>query len=51
MVALMEKSDAQLKAALKARDIGEVMKVLMPRVRGRADGKEVNIAVRAKLAK
>ncbi len=37
--------------ASSLKDIGEVMKVLMPRVRGRADGKEVNIAVRAKLAK
>lgn len=37
--------------ASSMKDIGEVMKVLMPRVRGRADGKTVNIAVRAKLAK
>ncbi len=37
--------------ASSMKDIGEVMKVLIPRMRGRADGKAVNIAVRAKLAK
>jgi uncharacterized protein YqeY len=30
-------------------DLGAVMKVLMPKVRGRADGKAVNVAVRDKL--
>lgn len=33
------------------KDLGDVMKVLMPRVRGRADGKQVNAVVRAKLLK
>lgn len=33
-----------------ARDIGRVMKALMPRVRGRADGKTVNRRVAARLA-
>ncbi len=33
-----------------ARDMGRVMKVLMPRIAGRADGKMVNDVVREKLA-
>ncbi len=33
------------------KDIGAVMKALMPRVRGRADGKAVNIAVKERLMK
>jgi uncharacterized protein YqeY len=32
--------------ATSPNEIGQVMKVLMPRVRGRADGKEVNQVVR-----
>ncbi len=32
--------------ALAPGDVGKVMKVLMPRVQGRADGKEVNQVVR-----
>lgn len=32
--------------ATSPREIGQVMKVLMPRVRGQADGKEVNQIVR-----
>lgn len=32
--------------ATSSREIGQVMKVLMPRVRGQADGKEVNQIVR-----
>lgn len=35
--------------ASSVNDLGAVMKVLMPAVRGRADGKQVNIAVREKL--
>jgi len=31
------------------KDLGKVMKVLLPRVKGRADGKVVNAAVREKL--
>ncbi len=31
------------------KDMGAVMKVLMPDIRGRADGKVVNLAVKAKL--
>jgi uncharacterized protein YqeY len=37
--------------ASSPKDLGDVMKVLMPQVRGRADGKQVNAAVRAKLLK
>lgn len=37
--------------ASSPKDLGDVMKVLMPRVRGRADGKQVNAVVRAKLLK
>ena len=36
-------------AATSVNDLGAVMKVLMPKIRGRADGKKVNIAVREKL--
>jgi len=32
-----------------SREMGKVMKVLMPRIAGRADGKEVNDLVRKKL--
>ena len=32
--------------AVSIKDLGTVMKALMPKVRGRADGKTVNIAVR-----
>jgi len=37
--------------ATSARDMGKVMAVLMPRVRGRADGKQVSALVNAELAK
>jgi uncharacterized protein YqeY len=47
---LIENTIAETGAS-SMKDIGEVMKVLMLRVRGRADGKAVNIAVKAKLAK
>lgn len=36
--------------ATSPQEIGQVMKVLMPRVRGQADGKEVNQIVRQLLA-
>lgn len=47
---LIENTIAETGAS-SMKDLGEVMKVLMPQVRGRADGKAVNIAVKAKLAK
>jgi uncharacterized protein YqeY len=31
------------------KDLGKIMKILMPKVAGRADGKQVNAAVRQKL--
>jgi uncharacterized protein len=37
--------------ATSAREMGKVMAVLMPRVRGRADGKHVSALVNAELAK
>jgi uncharacterized protein len=37
--------------ATSAREMGKVMAVLMPRVRGRADGKQVSALVNAELAK
>ena len=36
--------------ATSARDMGKVMAVLMPKVRGRADGKQVSALVNAQLA-
>jgi uncharacterized protein YqeY len=37
--------------ASSAREMGKVMAVLMPKVRGRADGKQVSALVNAELAK
>jgi uncharacterized protein YqeY len=37
--------------ATSAREMGKVMAVLMPKVRGRADGKRVSALVNAELAK
>lgn len=37
--------------ATSPRDMGKVMAVLMPRVRGRADGKQVSALVNAELAR
>lgn len=37
--------------ATSARDMGKVMAALMPKVRGRADGKQVSALVNAELAK
>jgi uncharacterized protein YqeY len=45
---LVDEAIAEAKA-VAPKDIGAVMKVLMPKVRGRADGKAVNVAVRARL--
>jgi len=42
---LVEKTIAET-GAVSMKDLGTVMKSLMPKVRGRADGKTVNIAVR-----
>lgn len=46
--ALVDKAIAQT-GARAIKDLGAVMKILMPDVRGRADGKIVNTAVRARL--
>lgn len=46
--ALIDKAIAQSGAAT-IKDMGAVMKVLMPEIRGRADGKAVNTAVKARL--
>ncbi len=43
----MIKSAIQESGATSVRDIGKVMKIVMPRVKGRADGKVVNQKVRA----
>jgi uncharacterized protein len=45
---LVDEAIAEAKATAP-KDMGAVMKVLMPKVRGRADGKAVNGAVRARL--
>jgi len=45
---LIERVIAQTNAS-SIKDLGLVMKALMPEVRGRADGKVVNAAVRARL--
>ena len=45
---LVDKALAETNAS-SIKDIGAIMKVLMPEVRGRADGKVVNAAVRARL--
>jgi uncharacterized protein YqeY len=37
--------------ATSAREMGKVMSVLMPKVRGRADGKQVSAMVTAELAR
>lgn len=37
--------------ASSIKDLGAVMKLVMPEIKGRADGKAVNIAVREKLTK
>ena len=39
----------QESGARSARDMGSVMKIVLPQVKGRADGKQVNLAVRRHL--
>lgn len=46
LVALVDAAIAELPAGA---NLGQVMRVLMPRVQGRADGKRVNALVRARL--
>ena len=48
LISLVDKAVTQADART-VKDIGAVMKILMPEVRGRADGKMVNAAVRARL--
>ena len=48
VIALVDKAVTQT-GARTIKDIGAVMKVLMPDVRGRADGKVVNAVVKARL--
>lgn len=50
LVSLIEEVISEV-GALGVRDIGKVMKNLMPRVTGRADGKEVSDLVREILSK
>ncbi len=45
---LVEEAVSETEAA-SLKDMGRVMKVLMPRVAGRADGKMVNESVRRRL--
>jgi len=47
---LNEKIGSDITAAMKAKDIGKVMKAVMPKLSGKhADGRAVNEAVRRKL--
>jgi hypothetical protein len=46
LVALVDAAIAELPAGA---NLGQVMRVLMPKVQGRADGKQVNALVRARL--
>jgi hypothetical protein len=48
LAALVDKAVTQT-GARTIKDMGAIMKVLMPDIRGRADGKAVNAAVRARL--
>jgi len=44
------RSAVEESGATSARDMGKVMALLMPKVRGRADGKQVSALVNAQLA-
>ncbi len=48
LILLVDKAVAQT-GARTIKDMGAVMKILMPDIRGRTDGKVVNAAVRARL--
>lgn len=48
LIKLIDKAIAETKATT-AKDFGLVMKAVMPELRGRADGKVVNAAVKARL--
>jgi uncharacterized protein len=48
LAAIVESAVAE-SGASSPRDMGNVMKLVMPRVRGRADGKRVSAAVKEKL--
>lgn len=48
LAAIVESAVAE-SGASSARDMGGVMKLVMPRVRGRADGKRVSAAVKGQL--
>lgn len=48
LILLIDKTINEVKSE-GPKDLGKVMKVLMPKVKGRADGKEVNILVSSRL--
>jgi uncharacterized protein len=49
LAVLVEEAIAEV-GAQSAKDMGKVMKALMPKIAGRADGKQVNELVRGKLS-
>lgn len=49
LAALVDEAIAEVGAS-SPRDMGQVMSVVMPRVKGRADGKRISAAVKEKLA-
>lgn len=48
---LLVREAVEESGATSARDMGKVMSVLMPKVRGRADGKQVSAMVNAEIAR